>query len=100
LISIGVLLIPSNFKCTAHDAKTISTYCRQSVGNLASMDEEVDIPSQQPSAQGDPQVAAVDQANPQWLPLGVFEANAGATETAGQWIVKSIIYTYVSIEEI
>jgi hypothetical protein len=46
----------------------------QSAVDLAQTGEQADIPSEQPPADGDPQAAATDQANAQWLPLGVFEA--------------------------
>lgn len=46
----------------------------QSAADLAQTGEQADIPSEQPPAADDQQAAPTDQADAQWLPLGVFEA--------------------------
>ena len=54
----------------------------QSAADLAQTGEQADIPSEPPPPKRPAGGAPVDQANAQWLPLGVFEAIPGGEKSS------------------
>jgi hypothetical protein len=77
----NITYVDNNVYLDGQPIATTADYYQSAV-DLAQTGEQAHIPSELPPAQGDPQFAAVDQANAQWLPLGVFEALPGGEKTS------------------
>jgi hypothetical protein len=54
----------------------------ESAADLAQTGQQADIPSEQPPSEDDEEAAPADQADANWLPLGVFEAIPGGEKSS------------------